>query len=244
MSMRLALSLFAAVALHGIALGMTAARQPSKPSAWTAPPPIEVEVDVTAPRPDVVADAVKTSADHSSSQARSQPESTRQSARTASPVREVVPAAEPVIVDSAAVDSAPVSERPSAPVAASAPTPFGAVNTSNAHAAVVPAPVSAPAPPSGIVASAKPRYRSNPAPDYPVPSRRRQEEGIVLLNVLVRPDGLPATVSLNRSSGYPLLDRAALDAVNRWTFEPARAAGVPVSSTILIPIRFSLSDAR
>jgi protein TonB len=155
-------------------------------------------------------------------------------------VREVVPAAEPAIVDSAAVDSA----QPSATVDSSAPTPSVSVNTSNAHAAAAHTLVSAPAPASGIVASAKPRYRSNPAPDYPVPSRRRQEEGIVLLNVLVRPDGLAAAVSLNRSSGYPLLDRAALDAVNRWTFEPARAAGVPVSSTILIPIRFSLSDAH
>jgi protein TonB len=60
--------------------------------------------------------------------------------------------------------------------------------------------------------------------------------------VVVEVDGLPGAVSLNRSSGYPLLDRAALDAVRQWTFEPARAAGVAVPSAVVIPVRFDLSD--
>ena len=91
--------------------------------------------------------------------------------------------------------------------------------------------------------SAKPRHRSNLAPDYPIPaSAGRGEEGIVLLDVQVQADGTPAAISLNRSCGHPLLDRAALEAVRRWTFEPARAAGVPVSSLVVIPVRFSLDD--
>ena len=90
--------------------------------------------------------------------------------------------------------------------------------------------------------SAQPRYHTNPRPDYPLPSLRRREEGIVLLNVQVQADGTPAAISLNRSCGHPLLDRAALDAVRRWTFEPARAAGVPVASLVVIPVRFSLAE--
>jgi protein TonB len=58
----------------------------------------------------------------------------------------------------------------------------------------------------------------------------------------VQADGLPAEISLNRSSGHPLLDRAALDAVRRWTFEPGRAAGVPVASLVVVPVRFSLEQ--
>ena len=96
----------------------------------------------------------------------------------------------------------------------------------------------------GAVVSATPRYHTNPKPDYPIPSLRRREEGIVLLNVLVQTDGTPAAISLNRSCGHPLLDRAALDAVHRWTFEPARAAGVPVSSLVVVPVRFSLAEQR
>jgi len=90
--------------------------------------------------------------------------------------------------------------------------------------------------------SASPRYRTNPTPDYPLPCKRRREEGIVLLNVVVQADGLPAAISLNRSSGHPLLDRSALDAVRRWTFEPGRAAGLPVSSRVVVPVRFSLEQ--
>lgn len=88
-----------------------------------------------------------------------------------------------------------------------------------------------------------PRYRTNPIPEYPIPSRRRREEGIVLLDVAVDADGKPSSISLNRSSGYPLLDRAALDAVRRWTFEPARAGGVPMFSRVVVPVRFSLSES-
>ncbi|HVV17217.1 MAG TPA: energy transducer TonB, partial [Polyangia bacterium] len=95
----------------------------------------------------------------------------------------------------------------------------------------------------GALVSATPRYRTNPPPDYPLPCRRRREEGVVLLSVVVEASGLPAAVSLSRGSGHPLLDRAALEAVRHWTFEPARAAGVAVRSSVVVPVRFSLSEA-
>ena len=63
-----------------------------------------------------------------------------------------------------------------------------------------------------------------------------------MVNVQVAPDGTPAAVSLNRSCGHPLLDRSALDAMRRSTFEPARVAGVPVSSLFVQSVRFSLDD--
>jgi len=90
--------------------------------------------------------------------------------------------------------------------------------------------------------SAVPRYRKNPPPDYPIPSRRRGEEGTTLIDVVVNVDGLPGAVSVQRSSGYPLLDRAALAAVRQWTFEPARVGGVPISSRVVVPVRFSLES--
>jgi protein TonB len=137
-------------------------------------------------------------------------------------------------------ESAPVRPHiarrsPAVPVAAPS------ISASLVAAAAVRASVPAAQDGSGAV-SAKPRYRSNPTPDYPIPSKRRGEEGIVLLNVQVQADGTPAAISLNRSCGHPLLDRAALDAVRRWMFEPARAVGVPVSSLVVIPVRFSLDD--
>ena len=97
--------------------------------------------------------------------------------------------------------------------------------------------------PRPIAAIAPSRYRSTPQPDYPIASRRRHEEGTVQLVVTIGPDGRPVRVSLFRSSGHPLLDQAAMDKVRReWTFEPARASGVPVASEGIVPVRYSLRE--
>ncbi len=96
--------------------------------------------------------------------------------------------------------------------------------------------------PSPITVLARPLYRSNPRPDYPMASKRRREEGEVRVAVTVGPDGRPLRVSLAKSSGHPLLDQAAVDAVRTWTFEPARASGVAVTSEVVVPVRFSLSQ--
>ena len=93
-----------------------------------------------------------------------------------------------------------------------------------------------------ITVLATPRYRSNPRPEYPVASRRRHEEGEVRLLITVSPEGRPLQVSLAKSSGHPLLDEAAIGAVRRWTFEPARAAQIAVTSEVVVPVRFSLSQ--
>ncbi|HEX4085859.1 MAG TPA: energy transducer TonB [Chthoniobacteraceae bacterium] len=93
---------------------------------------------------------------------------------------------------------------------------------------------------SGI--SSQARYLYNPKPDYPEDERRMRHEGVVYLSVEVGADGRAAEVSISRSSGYPQLDDSAARAVRRWTFDPARAGGLPVSSRVEIPVRFSLSS--
>jgi protein TonB len=95
--------------------------------------------------------------------------------------------------------------------------------------------------PGPITVLATPRYRSNPSPDYPIVSKRRHEEGSVQVNVTVSSDGRPLHVSLLKSSGYSLLDQAAIEAVRTWVFEPARASGIAVTSEVVVPVRFSLS---
>jgi protein TonB len=113
----------------------------------------------------------------------------------------------------------------------------------SAPSAALPSASQAPAPSSHgpINVLATPRYRSNPRPDYPIASKRRHEEGEVRLTVAVSAEGRPIRVSLAQSSGHPLLDQAAMDAVHTWTFEPARASGVPVASQVVVPVRYSLS---
>ena len=103
------------------------------------------------------------------------------------------------------------------------------------------APPSPPAPPAPIVL---PRfdadYLRNSAPAYPSLSRRMGEQGRVLVRVVVRPDGMPDSVVLRQSSGSQRLDEAALDAVRRWRFVPARQGSTPVTAAVIIPIVFSL----
>ena len=86
------------------------------------------------------------------------------------------------------------------------------------------------------------RYRSNPRPGYPEEARRLHQEGVVLLSVEVSAEGLPDEVSVKRSSGYESLDQAAVQAVKRWTFDPARVGPLSVASRVDVPVRFSLSQ--
>lgn len=83
-------------------------------------------------------------------------------------------------------------------------------------------------------------YLDNPAPGYPETARRMRQEGTVSLKVLANASGQAAEVTLVASSGIPSLDQAALRAVRRWRFVPARQNGQPIASWVRIPIRFKL----
>lgn len=90
------------------------------------------------------------------------------------------------------------------------------------------------------VQEARPRYRSNPEPVYPALARRRGWQGTVLLDVSVAVDGRVNGVAIHTSSGYTLLDRAALAAVRKWRFIPGEKNGRPVAMTVQVPVRFNL----
>jgi TonB family protein len=78
----------------------------------------------------------------------------------------------------------------------------------------------------------------NKNPEYPPMSQRLDEQGTVTVKVLVRKDGSAGSVTLKSSSGYPRLDKAAIDAVRTWKFEPSLRAGVPVDREFDLPITF------
>jgi protein TonB len=88
--------------------------------------------------------------------------------------------------------------------------------------------------------AARPRYKVNPEPPYPVVARRRQQEGVVLLSVRVDAAGRPEAVTVQSSSGFSALDAAAVAAVKNREFEPGRLGGEPVPSQVEVPIRFEL----
>lgn len=83
-------------------------------------------------------------------------------------------------------------------------------------------------------------YLRNPAPRYPASARRAGTQGTVTLRVQVTREGLAARVEVEKSSGSPHLDAAALEAVKAWRFVPARQGAEPVESRVLVPIVFRL----
>jgi protein TonB len=86
-------------------------------------------------------------------------------------------------------------------------------------------------------------YLNNPPPRYPLAARRNGEQGTVTLRVLVNAEGRPAAVSVEKTSGSPHLDNAALDTVRSWRFVPARRGERAVEAWVLVPIVFRLEGA-
>jgi len=101
-------------------------------------------------------------------------------------------------------------------------------------------------PPSPVQLDAEPDYRAdylnNPRPPYPMVARRMGYNGKVILNVEVLAEGKAGQVLLHQSSGYAILDNAALQTVKTWKFSPAKHFGQPVTQWFLVPIKFSLED--
>ena len=90
-------------------------------------------------------------------------------------------------------------------------------------------------PPRGDLA-----YLNNPSPVYPVFAKRAREQGVVMLHVRVDAAGNVEGIEVHKSSGSLRLDDAALAAVRRWRFVPARTGARTVAGIALVPIHFQL----
>ena len=86
-----------------------------------------------------------------------------------------------------------------------------------------------------LPARADDRARNRP-PLYPLEAARRRQQGTVIVIIHVSPEGLAAGADIAQSSGYPLLDQAAREAVLTWRFVPAVRGGIPIPFDM--PMRF------
>lgn len=94
---------------------------------------------------------------------------------------------------------------------------------------------------AGVVQPVPDRQASeNKMPAYPKEARRLEQEGQVVLRVLVGASGKALAVDVADSSGYPLLDQEALDAVRTWRFVPGTRDGVPDSMWTRVSVTFLL----
>lgn len=99
----------------------------------------------------------------------------------------------------------------------------------------------APAPAPLTPPSANAGYLHNPAPEYPALAMRRGWEGTVLLRVHVLASGSPSEIQVQKSSGREALDQAAVKAVKRWSFVPAKRGDKAEDGWVSVPIDFKLN---
>jgi protein TonB len=205
-------------------------REPEQPQPDVAPAPLpQAPVPVRAIKREPLPEPVK-------------PEPVREVRQEPKPVERVVlpePAPQPVVEVPPPPPAQSITEVPIPPppvpavVAAPAPLPI----------TQPPVVVQTPQEPEEIAMTSQMLtaiYLRNPKPSYPNLSRRLSEQGTVFLRVFVNATGDATRVDLKESSGYPRLDKAALDAVEGWKFVPAKKGDHAIAAWVVVPIKFSL----
>ena len=150
------------------------------------------------------------------------------------------PVAQPPVI---ATTASPTPESITIPPPQEAPAPTPAapqpVSSLASTQPVVAAPPAPPAP--KLLPDDAVQYLQAPQLVYPPLSMRRRETGLVVVRAYVGTEGgAPRSVQVERSSGHPRLDQAALSAVQLARFRPYAEKGQPVEGWALIPIRFEL----
>jgi periplasmic protein TonB len=86
----------------------------------------------------------------------------------------------------------------------------------------------------------EPRRVAGGPPAYPLMARNARVQGTVILEAVINDRGAIERVRVLRS--VPLLDAAAIAAVQNWRYTPTLLNGVPVSVLMTITINFTLQD--
>jgi TonB family protein len=98
-------------------------------------------------------------------------------------------------------------------------------------------PESAPPKVAGVDVPAPKRIKSVP-PHYPPEAQALGMRGIVILELVVGPDGKVTSARVTRS--VPPFDEAALSAAREWEYEITKVEGKPVSVILTVPIEFKM----
>lgn len=135
------------------------------------------------------------------------------------------------VLEEAAVEDEPPPPPPpkfEAPPPAFVPPPEISIATASTGTNAITASAK-PTPPKPATADKPPVVKAKNCrePDYPAVSERLGETGTVLLQLLVGVDGKVSESKIEKSSGFPRLDKAAQDALSRCRFTPGTVGGQP-----------------
>jgi TonB family protein len=86
-----------------------------------------------------------------------------------------------------------------------------------------------------------PRLLQEVKPNYTAEAMRARVEGLVMLEIVVLPDGSVGRVSVVRSLDDRFgLDQEAINAVRRWRFDPGRRLGKAIAVRVGVELSFNL----
>lgn len=125
------------------------------------------------------------------------------------------------------------------PVGVGVPDGFGTANVM-----VVPPPPPVEPPPAAPLrvggAVREPKKIADVPPVYPAIAQAARVQGLVILEAVINERGVVERVKVLRS--VPLLDAAAVEAVQKWRYTPTLLNGTPVSVLMTIRLNFTLHD--
>jgi TonB family protein len=115
----------------------------------------------------------------------------------------------------------------------------------------MPSPATTAAPSTSQAESASKRPSGEPPPvvreaklirrvsvDYPSAAKRDGIEGTVDLAVTVSAKGVVESVSVAHADPPDVFDKAALDAIRRWKYEPRYEDGLPAEANLKVHVEF------
>jgi protein TonB len=94
--------------------------------------------------------------------------------------------------------------------------------------------------PTEYVQVRQPTYVVRTEPIYPTEARRRHQQGVVGLELFINESGALDKVEVVKSSGYPLLDAAAIRAMRQSQFVPAMNGRQKIRSRAEATVTFRL----
>ena len=89
--------------------------------------------------------------------------------------------------------------------------------------------------------TAEPQLIQRVSPEYPPEAARRGIEGSVGVTFTVSSDGKVSDIIIVNAEPSDIFDRAAVDAVRRWRYEPKKVGGVPVEAHLQARVQFKLA---
>ncbi len=135
----------------------------------------------------------------------------------------------------------PRESRSPGPTTSSKPThrPIGGEHSSNAeNSPGAVAPASNVAAGDTVVVSQLDYDGPPPRPVYPQHALRARQQGLVMIRVLIGKDGSVLRADVSQSSGFELLDAAAVSATLRTKFRPYSRNGIAISASADLPFNF------